>query len=318
MGNYPKGKVLVTGGVGFIGSHLASRLNSEGYQVIVLDNMSTGNPLNLVDQKGITIVDGDCRDVAELVPERVGLILHLGIASTTTLYLKDRNLVSKEIQGAMAIYEKAIKDGAKVVLASSSSLYNMGNLPSRERDQIQVTDFYTECRYAIERLAKLYCNLYGMKAVALRMFAVYGGIGETYKKQYANMVTKLTWQILQGRNPRVYGDGKQTRDFTYISDVLNAWERAIEYNDHGFIVFNVGTGKQTDFIKLIKMIQKKAGTNLTIEHEDNPLPNFVHDTCADTEQARKKLKFKAEIDIEKGIDLLLLTSTELAKKVGKI
>ena len=311
-------QILITGGCGFIGSHLAARLKGEGHQITVLDNMSTGNPLNLAGEKGITIVEGDCRDVASLVPERVGLILHLGIASTTTLYLKDRNLVSKEIQGAMAIYEKAIKDGAKVVIASSSSLYNQGKLPSRERDIIQVTDFYTECRYAIERMAKLYSDIYGMKAVVLRMFAVYGGIGEVYKKQYANMVTKLTWQILQGQNPRVYGDGKQTRDFTYISDVLNAWEKAIEYNENGYVVFNVGTGQQTDFIKLIKMIQKKAGTNLTIEHEDNPLPNFVHDTCADTDCARRKLKFKAEIDLAKGIDLLLLTSTETAKKVGKI
>jgi len=311
-------QILITGGCGFIGSHLAARLKGEGHQITVLDNMSTGNPLNLAGEKGITIVEGDCRDVASLVPERVGLILHLGIASTTTLYLKDRNLVSKEIQGAMAIYEKAIKDGAKVVIASSSSLYNQGKLPSRERDIIQVTDFYTECRYAIERMAKLYSDIYGMKAVVLRMFAVYGGIGEVYKKQYANMVTKLTWQILQGQNPRVYGDGRQTRDFTYISDVLNAWEKAIEYNENGYVVFNVGTGQQTDFIKLIKMIQKKAGTNLTIEHEDNPLPNFVHDTCADTDCARRKLKFKAEIDLAKGIDLLLLTSTETAKKVGKI
>jgi UDP-glucose 4-epimerase len=311
-------QILITGGCGFIGSHLAARLKGAGHQITVLDNMSTGNPLNLAGEKGITIVEGDCRDVASLVPERVGLILHLGIASTTTLYLKDRNLVSKEIQGAMAIYEKAIKDGAKVVIASSSSLYNLGNLPSRERDIIQVTDFYTECRYAIERMAKLYSDIYGMKAVVLRMFAVYGGIGEVYKKQYANMVTKLTWQILQGQNPRVYGDGRQTRDFTYISDVLNAWEKAIEYNENGYVVFNVGTGQQTDFIKLIKMIQKKAGTNLTIEHEDNPLPNFVHDTCADTDCARRKLKFKAEIDLAKGIDLLLLTSTETAKKVGKI
>lgn len=311
-------QILITGGCGFIGSHLAARLKGAGHQITVLDNMSTGNPLNLAGEKGITIVEGDCRDVASLVPERVGLILHLGIASTTTLYLKDRNLVSKEIQGAMAIYEKAIKDGAKVVIASSSSLYNQGKLPSRERDQIHVTDFYTECRYAIERMAKLYSDIYGMKAVVLRMFAVYGGIGEVYKKQYANMVTKLTWQILQGQNPRVYGDGKQTRDFTYISDVLNAWEKAIEYNENGYVVFNVGTGQQTDFIKLIKMIQKKAGTNLTIEHEDNPLPNFVHDTCADTDCARRKLKFKAEIDLAKGIDLLLLTSTETAKKVGKI
>lgn len=311
-------QILITGGCGFIGSHLAARMKGDGHQIIVLDNMSTGSTRNLDGQKGITIVDGDCRDVDKLVPERVGLILHLGIASTTTLYLKDRNLVSKEIQGAMAIYEKAIKDGAKVVIASSSSLYNLGNLPSRERDIIHVTDFYTECRYAIERMARLYSDLYGMKAVVLRMFAVYGGIGEEYKKQYANMVTKLTWQILQGESPRVYGDGKQTRDFTYISDVVNAWVKATEYDVKGFDIFNVGTGKNYDFIKLIKMIQAKTGTKLPIEHEENPLPNFVHDTCADTEWARKKLKFKAEVDLAEGIDLLLLTSKDLATKVGKI
>lgn len=292
---------LITGGAGFIGSAIAEALHKK-HKIIILDNLSTGSLGNL-DSLDIDFREGHTRDVSKLVAEKVDLILHLGIASTTTLYLNDRRLVAPEIEGSIAIFEKAVKDRAKVVIASSSSLYSGGQLPSKESQEIYVKDFYTECRLCIERLSELYHDLYGMEAVNLRMFAVYGGTREKAKEQYANMVTKFIWRIKNGLNPVSYGDGTQTRDFTHIDDVVRAWLLAAEYK--GFGIFNVGTGKNYNFNEVGELINKIMGTNLSMTYEPNPLKNFVFHCQADTTKAKNELGFTAEISLEEGIKKLI-------------
>ena len=212
-------------------------------------------------------------------------------------------MVAAEIEGSIAVFEKTVKDNAKVVIASSSSIYNGGQLPSKEDQKVYVKDFYTECRLCIERLSKLYHDLYGMNAVNLRMFAVYGGTREKAKEQYANMVTKFIWRMKNGLNPVSYGDGTQTRDFTYIDDVVKAWLLASQYQ--GFNIFNVGTGRNYTFNEVGEIINKIMGTNLPMTYEPNPLKNFVFHCQADTTKAEKELGFKAEISLEEGIKKLI-------------
>jgi UDP-glucose 4-epimerase len=265
----------------------------------VLDDLSTGSLDNL-EGFYVDFRKGHTKDVAKIVPEKVDLIFHLGIASTTTLYLGDRNLVAKEIEGSVAIYEKAAANKAKIVLASSSSLYNGGDMPSKENQHIRITDFYTECRYAIERLGKLYVDLYGISVVALRMFSVYGGERERAKKGYANMITKFIWRIENGLSPISYGDGTQTRDFTYIEDIVDAWILASEYNCK-YQVFNIGTGISYTFNEVGEIVNNIIGTRYPMEYEGNPLPNFVYYTLADTTKAEQKLKFKAKYSLKEGI-----------------
>ncbi len=274
---------LITGGAGFIGSAITEALHKK-HKIVVLDNLSTGSLDNL-NSLDVDFRRGHTRDVVKLVPEKVDLILHLGIASTTMLYLNDRKLVASEIEGSIAIFEKALKDKARVVIASSSSLYSGGPLPSKESQEIYVKDFYTECRLCIERLSELYHNLYGMEAVNLRMFAVYGGVREKAKEKYANMVTKFIWRIKNGLNPVSYGDGAQTRDFTHIDDVVRAWLLAAEYK--GFGIFNVGTGKNYNFNEVGKTINRLMGTNLPMTYEPNPLKNFVFHCPKRTPQKRR-------------------------------
>jgi len=149
-------KILITGGAGFIGSNLAAAL-CDNNEVIVLDNLSTGSEDNIQDLK-VDFRQGDTLEVAEKVPEKVDLIFHLGMTSSTPLYREDRSLVGQNIGGSIEIFEKAARDGCKVVFASSSSLYNSGPTPSKEDQKILVTDFYTECRLCIERLAELYSD----------------------------------------------------------------------------------------------------------------------------------------------------------------
>ena len=294
-------KILITGGAGFIGSAIVEAIHKD-HEVIVLDNLTTGSLENL-NSLEVDFREGHTRKIGELVPEKVDLILHLGMASTTALYLKDRNLVATEIEGSIAVFEKAVKDNAKVVIASSSSIYSGGQLPSKESQEVYVNDFYTECRLCIERLSKLYHDLYGMEVVNLRMFAVYGGAREKAKEKYANMVTKFIWRIKQGLSPVSYGDGTQTRDFTYIDDVVKAWLLASEYK--GFGIFNVGTGKNYNFNEVVEMINKIMETNLPMTYEPNPFKNFVFHCHADTTKAEQELGFKAEIILEQGIKKLI-------------
>jgi|GEM_PF-2422162 UDP-glucose 4-epimerase len=293
--------ILITGGAGFIGSHLACALSPHN-KVIVLDNLTTGSKENIADLS-VDLREGDTNQVDMLVPEKVDFILHLGIASSTTLYLNDKSLVGSQINGSIKVFEKAVKDGSKVVVASSSSLYNQGKYPSVEEQEIQITDFYTECRLAIERLAKLYSDLYAMKAVCLRMFSVYGGKRELGKGPFMNMVIKFILKIKEGKNPVSYDiRPKQVeRDFIYIDDVVRAWLLAMEYQKENFNIFNVGSGKKYSFLQLVQIINQVTGKNAQLEYEKNPLPNLVFQNWANTQKAEKELGFQALVSLEQGI-----------------
>ena len=212
---------LVTGGAGFIGSNLVEELLAAGEDVIVLDNMHTGSPSNLEDLKGsLELIKSSCNDLPgmDLRPEK---IYHLGIPSSSPMYKKNPYLVGEALNGFTAVFELAKRSGARVIYASSSSLYN-GLLPPHQEDMtIQVADYYTEARLAMERMAELYKRLFDVPSIGMRFFSVYGP-KETAKKQYANMVTQFLWDMRDGRTPLIFGDGTQTRDFTYVKDVTQA------------------------------------------------------------------------------------------------
>ncbi len=293
--------ILITGGAGFIGSNLALALSSKN-KVIILDNLTTGSEDNIIDLK-VDFRQGDTSQVKELVPEKVDFILHLGMASSTTLYLENKLLVGSQINGSIKIFEKAIKDKAKLVIASSSSLYNHGQYPSVEEQDIKVTDFYTECRLSIERLAHLYSDLHGMNAVCLRMFSVYGGKRELNKGPFMNMVVKFILKISQGQNPISYDIRPKEieRDFVFIDDVVSAWLLAMEYRKENFSVFNLGSGQKYSFGRVVSIISDVLGKNAQLEYESNPLPNLVFQNWANTQKAEKELGFKAIFSLKDGI-----------------
>ncbi|MEM2351580.1 MAG: NAD-dependent epimerase/dehydratase family protein, partial [Thermoproteota archaeon] len=218
-------RAIVTGGCGFIGSNLVERLVNDGWDVKVFDNLSTGSLENI---KGLDVeyYAYGYEHMEGLVPY-ADVIFHLGMPSSSPMYKSDPFLVGKTINDAIIIFEYARKKKCKVVYASTSSIYNGNPLPYREGMPIYITDYYTECRYAIERLAKLYNDLYGVKSVGLRLFSVYGP-KEKYKGKYANIVSQFLWSIMRDEPPIIYGDGSQTRDFIYVSDVANAFILAYE------------------------------------------------------------------------------------------
>ncbi|VVB76867.1 GDP-L-fucose synthase [uncultured archaeon] len=168
----------------------------------------------------------------------------------------------------------------------------------------KVTEYYTEARYAVERLAELYNKLYGVNAICLRLFSVYGP-HEEQKKQYANLVSQFMWSMKKGEAPLIFGDGKQTRDFTYVDDVVDAFVKATGI--HGFDVFNVGTGKSYTLNELIDKLNAHMGKDIRPAYKPIDASNYVMHTLADTKKSTEKLGFTAKYALDDGI----------AKLVGK-
>jgi len=294
--------ILITGGAGFIGSNLVEALLAEGEEVVVVDNMHTGSPANLAGLNGsLNLIQASCNDLPglELQPQQ---IYHLGIPSSSPMYKANPFLVGEAINGFISVLELARKTGARLVYASSSSLYSGLLPPHREDMTIAVTDYYTEARLAMERLAELYHRLYGVGSAGMRFFSVYGPREES-KKQYANMVSQFLWQMRRGEEPVIYGDGNQTRDFIHVHDVVRALRLAMASDFQG--VLNVGTGRACSFNEVIGMINAQLGTDIKQKYIDNPIKNYVRDTLADTGKCREALGFKARICLEEGVERLV-------------
>ena len=294
--------ILVTGGAGFIGSNLAEDLLASGQKVTVLDDFSTGSNENLRDlSEGIEVVAASCLDLPNL-EIRPDSIYHLGVPSSSPMYKRKPMLVGEAINGMIAVLELAKVAECRVVYASTSSLYSGQTPPHREDMEVIVTDYYTEARFSMERIAELYRKLFGVESVGMRFFSVYGP-REGAKKQYANIVTQFLWEMMAGRAPVIFGDGSQTRDFVYVKDVVSALRMAMDSDYSGAL--NVGTGKSYSFNEVAEMLAEKMGLALRAEHVDNPIKNYVIHTLADTSMAKEVLDFEARYSLQEGIEELM-------------
>lgn len=293
--------ILVTGGCGFIGSTLVARLVQRGDDVTVLDDLSTGHLQN-VEGLEVRLVKPPYRDLARAAAP-LDAIFHLGIPSSTMMYRRDPHLVGQAVNEAIDVFEAARAHGCPVVYASTSSLYNGNPVPYHEAMPILVTDYYTECRLAIERLARLYDTLYGVAAVGLRFFSVYGP-KERHKEGYANVVSQFLWAMQRGEAPMIYGDGRQTRDFVYVDDVVDALLRAWEWSG-GSDVFNVGTGTAHSYNEVVERLNRVLGSTIEPRYQPNPIANYVQHTLADTRKAEHHLGFRAKTAFEAGVRALL-------------
>ena len=293
-------KALVTGGAGFIGSNLVEALVDD-YEVTILDSLHTGSMENLKSvQKDVKFIKGSCNNCLDLGQPH-DIIFHLGIPSSSPMYKKDPFLVGEAVNGMIAIMELARRSSTKkVVFASSSSVYNGVLIPHKEDATILVTDYYTEARLAIERIAELYHQLYGINYAGLRFFSVYGP-HEKAKKSYANMITQFLWTMKEGKAPVIYGNGEQTRDFTYVKDIVDA---LILTSRRGSGIYNAGTGRAYSFNQIIDLLNDKLGTDIKSEYLPNPIKNYVMHTLADTHKIAD-LGFYPKYTLSEGMDELL-------------
>lgn len=299
--------ILVTGGAGFIGSNLVEDLLASGKKVTVLDNLDTGSTSNLKNPSGdLEVIEGNCAYVSRLnlKPEA---IYHLGIPSSSPMYKRNFFLVGEAINGFIAVFELARCAKCRVVYASSSSLYSGLTPPHSEDMSIQVTDYYNEARLAIERVAELYKRLFGVSSAGMRFFSVYGP-KEKAKKQYANIVSQFLWEMMKGKSPVIYGDGTQTRDFTYVKDVVRAMILAMDSDCHG--ILNVGTGTAYSFNEVVDLISEERinegiGSEIKPRYVDNPIKNYVSRTLADMSKTKEILGFEARYTLNDGIRNLI-------------
>ena len=294
-------KALVTGGAGFIGSNLVEALVDD-YEVTILDNLHTGSMDNLKSvQRDVKFIKGSCNNCLDLGLEPE-IIFHLGIPSSSPMYKKDPFLVGEAINGMVAIMELARRSEAKkVVFASSSSVYNGVPTPHREDAVIPVKDYYTEARLAIERVAELYYQLYEIDYAGLRFFSVYGPHEEA-KGPYANMITQFLWGMKAGEQPVLFGDGTQTRDFTYVKDIVDA---LLLTSKKGTGIFNAGTGKAFSFNYVVNLISSYLRTDLKPIYKKNLIKNYVMHTLADTAKMQS-LGFAPRYSLENGLEEILV------------
>ncbi len=296
-------KILVTGASGFIGSNIVERLVRDGHDVTALDNFHTGSEENLESVKGkIRLVRGSSGDVAH-IGERFDVIFHQGVSSSSPMYKENPHLVAKAIDEWISILEYAKANNSRIVWAATSSVYNGHEPLHHERMDVKVTDFYTEARYEMERLAELYYKLYGVRSIGLRYFSVYSP-HENAKKQYANLVTQFLWDLKHGRQPVVFGDGKQTRDFTYVDDIVEANMLAMK-SAIPFGIYNAGTGKSITINDMIALLGRKLGRDVKPTYVENKIKNYVQHTLADTGKAERELGFRAKVSLEEGIGKLI-------------
>jgi len=288
-------RYLVTGGAGFIGSNMTERLLKEGHEVVVIDNLSTGSRKNV--PAGVQLVT---QPYKFSLPGLVGLdgIFHLGIPSSSPIYREARFWMWEALTDFCFILEYAKQCGLKIVFASSSSVYNGNEPPWSEDMPVHVTDFYAEARYYMERQALAYNDFFGVQSVGLRLFSVYGEHEEA-KKQYANLLTQLVWAKSKDAEFVVYGDGGQSRDLTYVGDVVEAFLKAMELEDIRYDLINVGSGVSYTLNELIERLGVRT------RNIENPLKGYVQGTLADTTKAARVLGFKAAVSLEQGLEHLL-------------
>ncbi len=292
-------KYLVTGGAGFIGCNIALWLRKEGHQVVVADDLSLGMRENL---GAIHLERGDVRDKAfvDWLSEDVDGIFHEAARSSAPMFIPDpRDGLDININGFANVLEAARKYDLPVVYASTSSLYSKCQPPHSESQEVVPGSLYEMSMLTREEIARLYTELYGMNLVGLRYFSVYGP-HEQHKGKYANNISQFLWAMSQGERPVIYGDGSQTRDFTYVDDVVEANILAMRSRLKGEIM-NVGTGTSYSFNSIIEKLNAAMGTKIVPKYVKNPLKNYVAHTLAETSKTEKLLGFRPKITLDDGI-----------------
>jgi len=301
-------RYLVTGGAGFIGAHLVDRLLHDGHGVRVIDNLSTGKKENIepfLDK--IEFIKGDIRNL-ELVHramEGVDYVLHEAAVPSVPRSVKDPLTTnSANVEGTLNILIAAHDIGVKrVVYASSSSVY--GDTPTLPKDEGVRPE--PRSPYAVSKLAgELYCQVfhqvYGLETVALRYFNVFGP-RQDRESQYAAVVPKFITALLRGEPPTIFGDGEQSRDFTYVENVVEANLLAAKAPDVAGEVFNIACGERITVNELARLLSQTVGAPAELTPQSaEERPGDVRHSLADVSSARTRLGYEPKVNTKEGFE----------------
>jgi UDP-glucose 4-epimerase len=292
-------KILVTGGAGFIGSHLVDKLIKLGYRVVVIDNLSTGKKENINKKAKFYKIDICSPKIGEIFKkEKPEIVFHLAALPRVPLSVKDPVLTSRvNVLGTINIFKASADSKVKrVIFASSSSVYgDQKKLPLKEDMHPNPISPYGLQKYVCEQFAKLFSNLYKIPIVSLRYFNVYGPRID-FDSEYSLVIGKFLKLKAEGKPLTIYGDGNQTRGFCYVDDVVEANILAMESKKiRGGEVINIGSEKSHSINYLAKLIGGKVKYL-------PPRPGDVLHTRADISLAKKLLNWSPKVSLEEGLE----------------
>ena len=292
-------RAIVTGGAGFIGSHLVDALVARGDDVVVVDSLATGKRERL--NNTATLVVGDIRDgsiLDETFREaRPDVCFHLAAQADVRRSIEDPVFDGDvNVLGTVGVLEAARAHGAQVVFSSTGgAIYGECERPAAEDSALQPISPYGTSKLAAEEYLRTYNRLYGTQHVALRYANVYGPRQDPHGE--AGVVAIFFGRIASGEQPRIYGDGRQTRDYVYVGDVVEATLRATEKAGG---VFNVGTGQETSVVELYNACRRVSGADLEPEFAEARLGELAR-SVLDPARAVSELGFHADVSLEDGL-----------------
>jgi len=308
-----KKTILITGGAGFIGSHLAERYVSQGHLVKVFDNFSSGNANNirsLFNYRNFKLVRGDVRnrELVRRVAMDADVILHLAaeIHVDKSILYSERTCKVNVI-GTLNVLDAALESDVElVVYASSSEVYGSAQyVPMDEGHQLNPASPYAASKVAADRLCFAYSNTYRLPVIIVRCFNTYGP--RQADLGYSAVIPNFIRRVIGGLPPVVYGDGKQTRDYMYIQDALRGYDSVLRsYENLLGRAINLGTGSEISILELANLIIKELGREKHLKPVHvAPRPGEVKRLCAGIGLAKKELDFRPDYNIERGIGELI-------------
>ena len=299
---------LVTGGAGFIGSHVVEELVSRGEQVRVVDSLVTGRRDNLAHVPGVDLMVGDLADaaVADRATHGVDYVVHLAaIPSVPRSIAEPIATHHANVTGTLSLFVAAQRHAVKrVVFASSSSVYgNAATLPKHEDMPPAPLSPYALQKLIGEQYGKLFYELHGLETLVVRYFNVFGP-RQNPSSPYSGVISLFARCLLERRQPTIYGDGEQTRDFTYVRNVVDGTLRACAAHRAVGRIINVSCGSRISLNALYRMMREQTGSDLEPRFTD-PRVGDVRDSQADITRARELLGYEPLVSLEEGLRLTM-------------
>ncbi len=296
-------RVLVTGGAGFIGSHLCRRLVAEGHEVRVLDNLSSGKRGNL-GEIDVDLMIGDLRDpsTAEHAVEDAEVILHHA-AIASVQYSVEQPLDEQDVNvvGTLRLLEAARKVGVRrIVFAASAAAYGTDpTIPKREEMTALPVSPYGLSKVAGEHYCRVWSHVYGLETVCLRYFNIFGPRQDP-ASPYSGVISIFARKMIDGVAPTIHGDGEQSRDFNYVDNVVDANLAAMAAKTAAGEIYNIGTGRGVTVNELVATLNQVLGSDLQAEHGESRAGD-VRTSVAAIDRARQVLGYEPRVAFEAGL-----------------
>ncbi len=296
-------RVLVTGGAGFIGSHLCRRLVAEGHEVRVLDNLSSGKRGNL-GEIDVDLMIGDLRDpsTAEHAVEDAEVILHHA-AIASVQYSVEQPLDEQDVNvvGTLRLLEAARKVGVRrFVFAASAAAYGTDpTIPKREEMTALPVSPYGLSKVAGEHYCRVWSHVYGLETVCLRYFNIFGPRQDP-ASPYSGVISIFARKMIDGVAPTIHGDGEQSRDFNYVDNVVDANLAAMAAKTAAGEIYNIGTGRGVTVNELVATLNQVLGSDLQAEHGESRAGD-VRTSVAAIDRARQALGYEPRVAFEAGL-----------------